>query len=164
MDGVVKATSFKFHDLIQDVTLDCCFMGEDCVRPKAVPFLPPVYLPPPSQHVRAASPTEMEVPLRITALSQAQHAESRDQWNSPLRINPNTNLMFFLFLRDPYWVERKKENFTVITWLHCPCYLCSFMENAIATQGMCLSNSISKELPWAVSKEAKDDITHGIYK
>ena len=115
MDGVVKATSFKFHNLIQDVTLDCCFMGEDCVRPEAVPFLSPVYLPPPSQHVRATSPTEMEVPLRITALTQAQHAESRDQRNSPLRINPNTNLMFFLLLPDPYWVERKKENFTVIT-------------------------------------------------
>ena len=79
MEGVVKATSFKFHDLIQDVTLDCCFIGEDCIRPKPVPFLPTVYLPPPSQHVRAASPMEMEVPLRITALTQVQHGESRDQ-------------------------------------------------------------------------------------
>ena len=154
MAGAVKATSFKFHDLIQGVTLDCCFMGEDCIRPKPVPHLPAVYLPPPSQHGRAASPTETEVPLRVTALTQVQHGESRDQWNFSLRVNPNTNLLFFLLLPDPYWVERKKGSLTVIIWPHCPCDLCSFVENAIVIQGMCLSDSISKELPWAVSKES----------
>jgi len=38
-----------------------------------------LHLPPPSQQIRAASPMEMEVPLRITALTQVQHGESRDQ-------------------------------------------------------------------------------------
>lgn len=128
MAGVVKATSFKFHDLMQDVPLDCCFMGEDCIRPKPVPLPPAAYLPPPSQRGRAASPTETEVPSRITALTQVQRGESRDQWNFSLRVNPNTNLLFFLLLPDPYWVERKKGSLTVIIWPHCPCDLRSFVE------------------------------------
>lgn len=137
---------------MQDVPLDCCFMGEDCIRPKPVPLPPAACLPPPSQRSRAASPTETEVPSRITALTQVQRGESRDQWNFSLRVNPN--LLFFLLLPDLYWVERKKGSLTVIIWPHCPCDLRSFVENAIVIQGMCLSDSISKELPGAVSKES----------
>lgn len=136
---------------MQDVPLDCCFMGEDCIRPKPVP-LPPAACLPPSQRSRAASPTETEVPSRITALTQVQR-ESPGTSEIFLRVNPNTNFMSFFSCQTlTGWKERREVSQSLsdptAPVIYAPLWKCHCHSR------MCLSDSISKELPGAVSKES----------